>query len=45
MAFAIEKYQVDLVIGNILNRKEEIYIDYNKLVFANMPGEIFKGNA
>ena len=38
MDFAIEKYQVDLVIGNILNRKEEIYVEYNKQVFTNLPG-------
>jgi hypothetical protein len=44
MAFAIKKYQVDLVIGNILNRKEEIYIEYNELVFPKISEEYLKGN-
>ena len=36
MEFAINKYGVDMVIGNKLNNKQWISIFYNRNVFADM---------
>lgn len=34
MNFAVEKYNVDLVIGNILNDKRLIFVHYNPKVYG-----------
>jgi hypothetical protein len=44
MDFAIAKYDIDLVIGNILNNKQLIFVKYNQKAFQQAETEIHKGN-
>ena len=45
MDFALEKYGVDLVIGNVLVDKSWVNVTYNMTIFPEhfKNGELFKG--
>lgn len=46
MNFAVENYNVDLVIGNILNDKKLIFVHYNQKVFGEaQKDEAYEDNA